>query len=94
MGTHPSQAERDEILKLHFEKGYSTRLLAQTTRFSRGAILNWIRKYKTDEENVLDLKQRRWVKKRSDIKTIKALRIEVEVLRSFMVAYKRWDAKE
>jgi transposase len=93
MGTHPSQAERDEIVKLHAEKGYSTRLLASTTRFSRGAILNWIRANKASEKNFIKLKQKRLSRKRSDARTIKALRAEVEVLRSFMAAYERWAAR-
>ncbi len=42
VGAHPNQSERDEIVKLHIEKSYPTRLLTRTTKFSQGAILDWI----------------------------------------------------
>ncbi len=93
MGPHPTQDERDEILKLHFEKGYSTRLLASKTRFSRTAIMNWIRDYrKKNEFTDIPAKKRR-LRKASDAKKIRSLEAEVEVLRSFIAVYERWAAK-
>ncbi|HHV36114.1 MAG TPA: sigma-70 family RNA polymerase sigma factor, partial [Syntrophomonadaceae bacterium] len=38
-----TRRERDEIVRLHFEEGRSTRGLASEFGISRSAILNWIR---------------------------------------------------
>ena len=93
MGPHPTQAERDSILKLHFEKGYSTRLLASKTRFSRTAIMNWLREYRKSSDfiDIPAIKRKR--KKESDARKIRALEAEVEILRSFLTAYERGVAK-
>ncbi|SMP68076.1 transposase [Anoxynatronum buryatiense] len=70
MGPHPTQAERDEILKLHFEKGYSTRLLARKTGFSRSEILNWIRDYHKNSQVTDITAKKSQLKKASEAKRI------------------------
>ena len=92
MGKHLLQEERDEIVRRHFEEGWSTRSLAKEYSINRTAIQNWIRADRRKRaQTKLASGKINSPKKEAD-KLIQELRMHVEVMQTFLHELERWDA--
>lgn len=94
MKKHKTFEEREEILKLHIDKGYSTRFLSKEYNISRTTIQNWIRAYRKTN-NLVYLPRKKAIIKglHNDNATIKKLRAEIQILKSFLQQTERGSAK-
>jgi transposase len=90
---HLTQDERDEILRLHYEEGLSTRYLAETYSISRSAIQNWLRADRRKRAQQRLAGRKKGSSKEAD-RLIRELKMYVEVMQTFLQELERWDAPE
>lgn len=93
MGRRLDQATKNEIIRLSYEDGISTRLLAHQLKIGRTTIQSVLREYRT--ENNLQIRSNKGFKKNNkkvekDL-LVKELEMQVAVLRSFLKELERWD---
>jgi transposase-like protein len=94
MATYTNE-QRKEIIRLHLEEGYSTRLLAKEYKIGRTTIQSWLRAYRNDTGEAPQPQNRKVVKRSKEAVLKKLMLKEIEmqltVLKSFQNELEGWD---
>jgi len=95
MGSRYTHEQRKEIIKLHTQEGYSTRLLAKKYQIGRTTIQSWLRTYRIETGEAPEPQNRKVVKFSKEAVSKKLMLKEIEmqfsVLKSFQKELERWD---
>ncbi len=95
MGSRYTHEQRKEIIKLHTQEGYSTRLLARKYQIGRTTIQSWLRTYRNETGEAPELQNRTVVKYSQEAVAkklmLKEIEMQLSVLKSFQKELERWN---
>lgn len=98
MGSRYTNEQRKEIIKLHTEEGYSTRLLAKKYQIGRTTIQSWLRTYRNETGEAPEPQNRTVVKYPKEAVSkklmLKEIEMQLSVLMSFQKELERWDVSK
>ncbi len=92
-----SEEYKLSVVKRHYEDGATIPELVQETGIQYRMIKEWLSRYAKEGYAGLTTRKRgrpKTVEVKTDADRIRQLEMENEVLRSFLEAYERWDAKD
>ena len=95
MGLQYTNKQRKEIIKLHIEGGYSTRLLSNKSKIGRTTIQSWLRAYRNETGEAPQTQNRNIVKYSKEAlakkEMLKEIEMQLAVLKTFQKELERWD---